>query len=284
MPINLGTITQFFGRAMSPDEAKKIVRGASQNPGSDHAPKNFEEKAISLIGKPLYEAFIRGYTLKQWATDPRDLPSEIITRLPVRFDLNSRYFSDTWEGLPRNGYGAWFEKMLDTPRIQVFLETDFFDLKKHIRTDRPVVYTGPLDRYFDFSEGELTWRTLDFEFKTLDLEDYQGTSVMNYADEKVPFTRIHEFKHLHPERTYGLSKTVIAHEYSRIASRVDDPYYPVNSATDREVLRKYRLLASREGDVFFGGRLGSYQYLDMHMAIASALTLWENQVLPKLSP
>ena len=162
MPINLGTINQFFDAAYSPDEAKALVAElASEVDGASAA--NLEEKAISLIGRPLYEAFIKGYTAKQWQTDPRNLPAEIITRLPVRYTYNNRYFADTWEGLPVDGYTAWLERMADHPNIEVRLDTDFFDHKDDMVGQVPVVYTGPVDRYFDFVEGELGWRTLDFE-------------------------------------------------------------------------------------------------------------------------
>ena len=181
MPINLGTINQFFDAAYSPDEAKALVAElASEVDGASAA--NLEEKAISLIGRPLYEAFIKGYTAKQWQTDPRNLPAEIITRLPVRYTYNNRYFADTWEGLPVDGYTAWLERMADHPNIEVRLDTDFFDHKDDMVGQVPVVYTGPVDRYFDFVEGELGWRTLDFESEVVPTGDYQGTSVMNYAD------------------------------------------------------------------------------------------------------
>ncbi len=173
--------------------------------------------------------------------------------------------------------------MADNPLITVALETDFFDLRDEIREDQLVVYTGPLDRYFDFSAGELSWRTLDFETEVVQTGDYQGTSVMNYADEDVPFTRIHEFRHYHPERDfYPTDKSVIMREYSRFAQRDDEPYYPINTAEDRKRLLAYRDLAKGESNTLFGGRLGSYKYLDMHMAIASALTAFENRIQPWL--
>ena len=278
MPINLGTITQFFRQAMTPKEARLLIETQSKSMSTKTDITNFEDKAISLIGEPLYEAFIKGYTRKQWDTDPRDLPGEIISRLPVRFNFDNRYFSDEFEGLPKQGYGAWFDAMLNHSNIQVFLEIDFFDLRKHVGAEKRIVYTGPLDKYFDFSQGRLNWRTLDFDFKIIDVEDFQGTSVMNYADETVAYTRVHEFKHLHPERKYPSKKTVIAYEYSRLSKQSDDPYYPVNAAADRNVLKKYRSIAKSEANVFFGGRLGSYQYLDMHMAIASGLSVWENDI------
>ena len=279
MPINLGTINQFFDAAYSPDEAKALVAGlASEVDGANAS--NLEEKAISLIGRPLYEAFIKGYTAKQWQTDPRNLPAEIITRLPVRYTYNNRYFADTWEGLPVDGYTAWLERMADHPNIEVRLDTDFFDHKDDLVGRVAVVYTGPVDRYFDFVEGELGWRTLDFESEVVATGDFQGTSVMNYADTEIAFTRIHEFRHFHPERNYPKDASVIMREFSRFAESGDEPYYPINTDDDRRKLLAYRDLAKGEQGVLFGGRLGSYKYLDMHMAIGSALSRWENVVKP----
>ena len=274
MPINLGTINQFNHSAFTPDEARAWV--AAHASGLQGEPRNLEEKAISLIGEPLYEAFIKGYTAKQWQTDPRELCADIISRLPVRYSYDNRYFSDTFEGLPTDGYTAWLERMIDHPNITVTLDADFFDStqpwnKAATVGQLPVVYTGPVDRYFDFAHGELSWRTLDFEVEVMPVGDFQGTSVMNYADVDVPFTRIHEFRHFHPERDYPDDATVIMREFSRFADHSDEPYYPVNAAHDRERLLAYRELSRREDGVVFGGRLGTYQYLDMHMAIASAL-------------
>jgi UDP-galactopyranose mutase len=251
-------------------------------------PGNLEEKAISLIGRPLYEAFIRDYTAKQWQTDPEQLPADVISRLPVRYTYDNRYFNDTHEGLPVDGYTAFLERMADHPRIELRLGTDFLadgPLGKAAAVGRvPIVYTGPVDRYFGDAEGRLAWRTLDFEQEVLPVGDFQGTPVMNYADLDVPYTRIHEFKHFHPERESPKDATVIMREYSRFAEVGDEPYYPVNRPEDRERLRRYRELAAEEPQVFFGGRLGTYQYLDMHMAIASALTLVDNKLLPLLVP
>ncbi len=281
MPINLSTMVSFFGRSLTPSEARDLIADQVHDAGTIE-PGNLEDKAVSLIGRPLYEAFIRGYTKKQWSVDPKQLPPGIINRLPVRYTFNNRYFSDTWEGLPLHGYTAWLEKMADHGLISLFLGVDFFDIRKEIPESVPVVYTGAIDRYFDYSEGELSWRTLDFEVTVFEVDDFQGTSVMNYADENIPFTRIHEFKHLHPERSHAKGKTVVMHEFSRFASRDDEPYYPVNTAEDRTKLKAYReRIASKKG-VFFGGRLGSYQYLDMHMAIASAMTAWDNEINPYL--
>jgi UDP-galactopyranose mutase len=287
LPMNLALINQFFGRSFTPDEARALI--AEQAAEIDTADaQNLEEKAISLIGRPLYEAFMRGYTAKQWQTDPKELAAAIIARLPVRYDFNNRYFNDTYEGLPVNGYTAWLTTMADHPNIEVRCGVDYFDVREHIPAGTPTVYTGPLDRYFDYAEGRLGWRTLDFEPEVLrDRGDFQGTPVMNYADEDVPYTRIHEFRHFHPERTtYPADKTVIVREYSRFAKEDDEPYYPINTPEDRAKLERYRELAKQEAgrhNVIFGGRLGTYKYLDMHMAIGSALSVFDNKIAPHLT-
>jgi UDP-galactopyranose mutase len=280
LPINLGTICEYFGAALSPDQARALVaEQAAEVAGRPAA--SLEDKAVSLIGRPLYEAFIRGYTMKQWQTDPAELPADVITRLPVRYTFDNRYFSDTFEGLPVDGYTAWLERMVDHPNIEVRLATDFADIRADVLRRVPVVYTGPLDAYFGYAAGDLGWRTLDFELEVLATADFQGTPVMNYADDDVPFTRIHEFRHFYPERAwYPADKTVIMREYSRFAARGDEPYYPVAATADRARLLAYRELAGREPGVLFGGRLGTYQYLDMHMAIGSALSMYDNRLRP----
>ncbi|WP_368100715.1 UDP-galactopyranose mutase, partial [Bifidobacterium pseudocatenulatum] len=205
LPINLGTINQFFRAHYTPAEAKALVaEQAGELAGKD--PQNLNDKGISLIGRPLYEAFIKNYTGKQWQTDPKDLPAGIINRLPVRFNYDNRYFKDTWEGLPADGYTAWMERMIDDPRIHVTLETDFFDGSQPYNKAAlaaagvPVVYTGPVDRYFDYSLGELKWRTVDFKEVRYDEGDHFGCPVMNFSDADVPYTRAIEFKNFNPER------------------------------------------------------------------------------------
>jgi UDP-galactopyranose mutase len=279
MPINLQTLSHFFERDLSPSEARELI--SKPIPESAKNFSSFEEKAISMLGLEIYEAFFKNYTLKQWQTPPSELPSEIFSRLPIRFNLNNDYFDDTYQGLPKDGYLAWFSKMIESKNIEVFLNTDFFDIKDRFDlSSKLVIYTGPIDRYFEFRHGELSWRTLDFELESLDVDDYQGTSVMNYADMPPSYTRIHEFKHLHPERKYPDGKTIIAREFSRKAEKSDEPYYPINSEPDRQKLVRYREEIAKEKQVLFGGRLGSYQYLDMHMAIASALTMFDNEIVP----
>jgi UDP-galactopyranose mutase len=279
MPFNLALINQFFATDMGPKEAREIIaRQAAEITG---AVDNLEDKAISLIGRDLYEEFVKGYTAKQWQTDPRELSPDIITRLPVRYNYDARYFTDHFQGQPVDGYAKWFETMTNSPRIDVQLNTDFSRLGSNM-SDTPVVYTGAIDRYFGYVSGNLPWRTVDFDIEHHPVDDYQGTSVINECSEQVPYTRTIEFKHFHPEREYTSNRTVVAREFSRFAGPDDEPYYPVSTPESRTMLTNYRGLAAAERNVFFGGRLGTYQYLDMHMAIASALTMWENKLKPVL--
>jgi UDP-galactopyranose mutase len=277
LPVNLGTINQFFGAAMGPDEARALVAEQSGELGG-RDPANFVEKGIGLVGRPLYEAFFRDYTAKQWQTPAEQLPASVVARLPVRFTYDSRYFDDTHEGLPVDGYGAWMRRVADDPRIEIRLGVDFFDPDQPASKDAvvgrlPVVYTGPVDRYFGYGAGALAWRTLDLAQEVLPVGDFQGTSVMNYADLSVPWTRILEFRHLHPERHYPDDATVIVREYSRFAGANDEPYYPVATPQDQRRLAVYRERERDESQVYFGGRLGGYRYLDMDKTIASALRL-----------
>ncbi|MDN5931438.1 MAG: UDP-galactopyranose mutase [Pseudonocardia sp.] len=284
-PMNLALINQFFGRSHSPSEARALIAEQAGEIDTKDA-KNLEEKGISLVGRPLYEAFVKGYTAKQWQTDPTELDASIISRLPVRYTFDNRYFNDTFEGLPVDGYTAWLTRMADHPNIEVRTDVDYFDVRPEIQAaipGTPTIYTGPLDAYFGNSEGALSWRTLDFEQEVVDTPDFQGAPVINYNDEEVPFTRILEFRHFHPERDYAGDKTVIVREFSRFAEPGDEPYYPVNTAEDRAKLLRYRELARKEtanANVLFGGRLGTYKYLDMHMAIGSALSMFDNRIAP----
>jgi UDP-galactopyranose mutase len=277
MPINLDTINKFFESNFDSNQARDFIQGQVHVDEASSA-RNLEERAIALVGHQLYEAFIKGYTEKQWQTDPKLLPADVINRLPMRFTTEHRYFNDTYEGLPLGGYTSWLENMADHPNIDVVLNQDFFELKSDLVGQIPIVYTGPIDSFFDYQFGELGWRTLDFESEILEIGNFQNTSVVNYSDLDVEFTRIHEYRHLHPEREYQNEKTIISREYSRFALRDDEPYYPVNTENDRKRLLQYRELIDNETGVWFGGRLGSYQYLDMHMAIASALTSFDNEI------
>ncbi len=203
----------------------------------------------------------------------------MITRLPVRFTFNNRYFSDRYEGFPICGYGKLLERMANSNNIMLACGVDYFDLSRRLTANKLLVYTGPIDRFFSYKYGMLGWRTLKFEREVVHSPDFQGCSVMNYADEETPYTRIHEFRHLHPERSYG-DRTIIFREYSHTAKTSDEPYYPINSLADRRMYDAYRADARIEPNVLFGGRLGTYRYLDMHQAIGAALKLWKLTILP----
>jgi UDP-galactopyranose mutase len=282
MPINLMTINSYYGINLRPAEVGDFLKQEISRLNLPGNPANLEEKAMSLIGRPLYEAFIRGYTIKQWDRDPRELPASIITRLPVRNFYNDSYFDDPYQGIPLDGYASIFKRMLDHPLIDLALGVDFFELRDRLPPGIKIIYTGPIDRFFDFKHGVLGWRTLRFEKQVIDTPDYQGTAVMNYAGEEIPYTRIHEFKHYHPERKYveKNAKTVIYREFSLLAGRELPPYYPISSAEDRAMLELYQQERLLHPNVIFGGRLGSYKYFDMDMAIAAALKIFEDRIKP----
>jgi UDP-galactopyranose mutase len=267
MPINLGTINAFYGVNLRPGEAEAFL--ASKREAIPN-PSNLEEKAISLIGRELYTAFIKGYTEKQWGCDPRELPANIITRLPIRTSFLDSYFDDVYQGIPIGGYTPIFERMLEG--VDVELSVDFFeDRARWMSMGRKVVYTGPIDRYFDYAHGPLNWRSVRFEIDRLGIDDYQGTSVMNYAETDVPYTRIHEPKHLHLERPWNRKDTVIVREFSQV--NPEEPYYPVNFESDQQLFARYDDMMGSEKGVIFGGRLARYKYFDMHQVIASALAV-----------
>jgi len=276
LPVNLGTINQFFGTAMGPHEARALIAAQAGELG-DLTPRNFVEKGISLVGRPLYEAFFAQYTAKQWQTTPEDLPASVVARLPVRYTYDNRYFTDVYEGMPVDGYGAWAARLADHPRIEVRLGVDFLADGPVGRSacvgQVPVVYTGPVDEFFGWELGRLTWRTVRFEYDTPATGDFQGAAVMNYADADVPWTRIIEFRHFHPERPYPGDRTVIAREYAGFAGAGDDPYYPVRTPADEALLAAYHGLAADTPGVYFGGRCGTYSYIDMDQAIAAGLAL-----------
>jgi UDP-galactopyranose mutase len=273
-PINLHTLNQFFNKNYTPEEAKlKFQRFATEYP----KPQNLEQKAISMVGPELYNAFIKNYTFKQWNIEPQLLPAGTINRIPVRWDFRNNYFDDKFQGVPIDGYANWISRMLQHPNIEVKTGIDFLE-NRNIFTALPTVYSGKLDEYFNYSQGSLNWRKLRFETEKIEVNDYQGISVMNYADLTSPFTRIHEFKHLNKFPSKAIGKTIIMREYSDFAKEKDEAYYPVNAYEDRVKLKRYRILTKNEKNIFFGGRLGSYKYLDMHMAIASAMELVRNEL------
>jgi UDP-galactopyranose mutase len=264
LPINLHTINQFFGKTFSPDEARRYIE--SQADLSIKNPQTFEEQALRFVGRDLYEAFFKGYTQKQWGCSPTSLPASILKRLPVRFNYDDNYFFHRFQGMPRDGYTAMIERILDHPGIEVHLQT-FFDRAQASDFDH-VFYSGPVDGYFDYQLGHLGYRTLDF--KEIRAEgDYQGCAVMNYGEESVPYTRIAEHKYFSPWENH--EKTICFAEYSRECEEGDIPYYPIRLAEEQELLKRYVALASQEQGVTFVGRLGTYRYLDMDVTVAEAL-------------
>lgn len=265
LPINLLTINQLFGKNLSPKEAKVFVE--EQADKSITNPQNFEEQALSMVGKTIYEAFFKGYTIKQWGVDPARLPASILKRLPIRFDYNDNYFKHTYQGMPKYGYTAIIEAILDMPEIEVSLGTKYEDIDgEFLHT----FYTGPLDRYFDYQLGKLGYRTLDFE-KSYHMGDFQGTAVMNYCDVDVPYTRITEHKYFAPWEQEQFTETVCYTEFSRHCESGDIPYYPLRLIDDKLMLEKYVSLANNENGITFIGRLGTYTYLDMDVTIRRAL-------------
>jgi UDP-galactopyranose mutase len=264
LPINLLTINQFFGKTLSPREAREFIASIAHT-GIEH-PQTFEEQALKFVGKELYEAFFEGYTKKQWGLHPSQLPGSVLKRLPLRFNYDDNYFSHPYQGIPKNGYTHIVEKLLDAESIHVHLET-MFDRASGAEYDH-VFCSGPIDAWFGFCEGRLPYRTLDFE--TLRGEgDYQGNAVINYCDEEVPWTRISEHKYFAPWENH--EKTVVYKELSRSCGETDVPYYPIRLVQERAMLDRYISLAKKEGKVTFLGRLGTYRYLDMDVTIKEAL-------------
>ncbi|MAR00975.1 MAG: UDP-galactopyranose mutase [Oceanospirillaceae bacterium] len=264
LPINLHTINQFFDKTFSPDEAKNFIESLGAHGITE--PQTFEDQALKFVGKDLYEAFFKGYTMKQWGCHPSELPASILKRLPIRFNYNDNYFFHKYQGMPENGYTVLVEKILDHPNITVRLNS-LFDRSMSTDFDH-VFYSGPLDGYFDYELGRLGYRTLDFE-KFIYNGDYQGTAVMNYGDVDVPYTRITEHKHFSPWEEHEAS--VCYKEFSRDCGIDDIPYYPIRLVKEKALLSQYVEKAKAEKSVTFVGRLGTYRYLDMDVTIREAL-------------
>ncbi len=276
MPINLETINSFYGLNLRPFEVEPFLRKEIEKENITH-PQNLEEKAISLIGRPLYEAFIKGYTEKQWQKDCKLLPASIITRLPVRKNYDENYFYDPWQGIPSGGYTKIFERLLGHPNIAVYLQVDFFEIRRLIPASCTVIYSGPIDGFFEYKYGKLEWRTLMFQKDTLPVEDFQGTSVMNYPEISIPYIRTHEPRHLHPERRYVQDKTLIYREYP-LADDGKNPYYPVITHENQAILKKYLEEQTHTPKLILGGRLGDYRYYDMDQVIETALDTYEEKI------
>ncbi|WP_205741303.1 UDP-galactopyranose mutase [Geofilum rhodophaeum] len=265
LPINLHTINQFFNSSFNPLEAAEFVSGLGDK--SIVNPKNFEEQALAMIGKQLYEAFFYGYTKKQWGTEPRSLPATILKRLPVRFNYNDNYYANQFQGIPRNGYTEIFERMLDHKQIRVLLSTKF-DSGFSLEEFEHVFYTGPIDAFFSFKYGRLGYRTVTFE-RGVALGDYQGNAVINYPEMSIPYTRIHEHKHFSPWERH--EKSLYFKEFSKETQKGDVPFYPKRLEEDMVSLEKYQAEAKKLKRITFLGRLATYRYLDMQHVVEEAL-------------
>lgn len=264
LPINLHTINQFFAKTCSPDEARALI--AEKGDSSILEPKTFEEQALRFIGKELYEAFFKGYTIKQWGMEPSQLPASILKRLPVRFNYDDNYFNHRFQGMPKLGYTKMIESIANHENITIELQQSF-NAEEREQYDH-VFYSGPLDAFYSYQYGRLGYRTLDFEKFTWQC-DYQGCAVMNYCSLDVPYTRITEHKYFSPWESHEGS--VCYKEYSRECGEKDIPYYPIRQMGEMALLDKYLSLAENEKNMTFVGRLGTYRYLDMDVTIAEAL-------------
>jgi len=262
LPFNMWTFNKLWN-INTPLEAKKIIE-LQRYKGT---PKNLEEQALYLVGTDVYQKLIKGYTEKQWMKSAKELPPFIIKRLPVRFTYDNNYFFDTYQGIPKNGYTEFFEKLLCG--ITVKLNTDYFDDRENYnKLAKKIIYTGPIDKYYDYKFGDLEYRPLKFEHQTLDCDNYQGHSVINYTDINIPYTRIIEHKHFNNDIS---NKTIITKEYPIEWNRNKESYYPINDIINQNLYLKYKKLADTEKNVIFGGRLAEYKYYDMHQVIESAL-------------
>ena len=267
MPFNMNTFNKLWG-VITPKEAMAKIEEEKKE-ASITNPKNLEEQAISLVGKTIYEKLVKGYTEKQWGKKAEELPSFIIKRLPVRFTYDNNYFNDIYQGIPIGGYTKIIEKMLD--KIEVRLNCDFFENREELENiAEKIIFTGPIDKYYNYKFGELEYRSLRFETEILDEENYQGNAVVNYTEYEVPYTRIIEHKHF--EYIDG-PKTIITKEYPDSWNKEKEPYYPINNDKNNKLYEKYKLLASKDDNVIFGGRLGQYKYYDMDKVIFEALNV-----------
>lgn len=266
LPFNLNTFEALWGVTTAEEARAKIE---SQREPLEGEPKNLEEQALSLVGRDIYEKLVRGYTEKQWGRDCRDLPAWILRRLPLRFERNNNYFNDTFQGIPVGGYNPLIEKLLQGADIR--LDCDYIAHREELDSlaDK-VVYTGELDRLYDYRFGRLEYRTLRFENEDLGVKDFQGCAVVNYTDRQTPFTRIIEHKHFEDR---GADHTVITREYPMEWSEGAEPYYPINDERNTLLYAKYRALADAEGRYILGGRLADYRYYDMHEVVAKALDI-----------
>jgi len=269
MPFNMNTFSKIWNDVFTPDDAIKHIEKEKNE--INWEPKNLEEQAISLVGRTIYEKLVKGYTEKQWNRDCKDLPAFIIKRLPVRFTYDNNYFNDKYQGIPIGGYTKLVKNMLTG--VEVKLETNFFDDVEYYKSiSNKIIYTGPLDEYFNYSLGELDWRSLRFDTTILDKVNYQGNAVVNYTGHEVEYTRVIEHKHF--EFDSSSPKTVITYEYPVDYKKGMEKYYTVNDDKNNELADKYRELALKEENVIFGGRLAEYKYYDMDDVIKSAFDIY----------
>lgn len=272
MPFNMNTFHKMWG-VVTPKEAQEKIASQIRECGVEN-PGNLEEQALSLVGRDIYERLVKGYTEKQWGRRAAELPPEIIRRLPVRFTYDNNYFNDLYQGIPVGGYTQIIRKMLE--KAEVRLNVDYLERREELNAlARRVIYTGPVDAYFQECYGPLEYRRVTFETEVLDMENYQGNAVVNYTEYEVPYTRIIEHKHFE----FGTQeKTVISREYPAEWKPGDEPYYPINNEKNNRLYERYRELVQKEEKVVFGGRLGVYRYMDMHHVVAEALVLAEKEL------
>ncbi len=272
MPFNMNTFNKLWG-VVTPKEAKDKIEKEKEEAGIT-TPKNLEEQAISLVGKTIYEKLVKGYTEKQWGMKATELPSFIIKRLPVRFIYDNNYFNDRYQGIPIGGYTKIIEKMLDG--VEVKLNCDFFKHREELyNIAKKIIFTGPIDQYYNYCFGELQYRSVRFETEILEMENYQGNAVVNYTEYEIPYTRIIEHKHFE----FGNQpKTVISKEYSDTWTRGKEPYYPINNERNNSLYAKYKELANKDEKIIFGGRLGQYKYYDMDITIKEALDMSKKEL------
>ena len=272
LPFNMNTFYQMWG-VTTPAEAQAKIETQRKAAGIVE-PRNLEEQAISLVGEDIYRILIKGYTEKQWGRDCKNLPASIIRRLPVRLTFDNNYFNDRYQGIPEDGYTALVENMLKG--IEVQLNTDFLEHREELSAQADkVIFTGPIDAYFDYAFGPLNYRSVRFENEILPIENYQGVAVVNYNEREIPFTRIIEHKHF----AFGKQPTtVISREYPSEWRLGVEPYYPINDAINSELYQRYKALAETQSNVYFAGRLGQYKYFDMDKVIAEALAFAEREL------
>ena len=274
LPFNMNTFTKIWNDVKTPEEAKNRIQEQA-NVMLNKTPKNLEEQAISLVGQDIYELLIKGYTEKQWGRGAKELPAFIIKRIPFRFIYDNNYFNDTYQGIPKGGYNKLIEGLLDG--IEVRLGTDYFSCREEMDSiAEKILFTGCIDEFFNYSCGELDYRSLKFEHKHLQMEDFQGNAVVNYTEREIPYTRVIEHKHFE----FGTQpSTVVTYEYPDNYEKGKEPYYPVNDAKNTEIVNRYRELAKQYPNVIFGGRLGLYTYADMDDTVAAALELSKKELV-----